>query len=68
MFQFYMWLLPDFRTAQGISKYYTILQGLNIGKRLRETVPAGRTKLRREFRVPISNNYARLSTCAHVLV
>ena len=36
-------------------------QSLIIGKRLRETAPAGRAKLQREFRVPISNNYARLN-------
>ena len=33
-----------------------------IGKRVRESVPAGRAKLRREIRLPISNNYARHST------
>ena len=34
-----------------------------LGKRLRETAPAGRAKLRREIRLPISNNYAPHSIC-----
>ena len=38
------------------------LQNIFVGKRLRETGPAGRGKLRREIRVPISNNYARRSS------
>ena len=33
-----------------------------LGKGLRENAPAGRAKLRREIRLPISNNYARHST------
>ena len=41
------------------------LQSIIIGKGLRETAPAGRGKLRYEVRVPISNNYARLSTVLH---
>ena len=40
------------------------LQSIIIGKGLHETAPVGRGKLRHEIRVPISNNYARLSTCA----
>ena len=39
------------------------MQSKIIGKRLLENArTAGRGKLRREIRVPISNNYARLST------
>ena len=39
------------------------LQSTIVGKMLRENASAGRAKLRREFRVPISNNYAHLSIC-----
>ena len=44
-----------------VKKKYTTLESTIIGKRLREMAPAGRGKLRRKFRVPISNNYACLS-------
>ena len=37
------------------------LQSMIIGKGLSETASAGRAKLPREIRVPISNNYAPLS-------
>ena len=33
-----------------------------ISNRLRESVPAGRRKLRREFRLPIVYNFLQLST------
>ena len=44
-------------------KIWDTLQSLIIGKRLRETMPAGRSKPLREFRVLISYNHARLSSC-----
>ena len=37
-------------------------------KRLNENEPAGRVKLRCEFRVPVSNHYARLSTAEPLLL
>ena len=37
------------------------LQSYNIGIMLRENAPVGKAKLRREIRVPISNDLARLS-------
>ena len=42
------------------------MQSIINGKGLRETAPAGRGTLQREFRVPISYNHARLSiTLSH---
>ena len=40
----------------------TTPQGEILGKRLRENIPVGRGKLRRETRIPKSYNYARLSS------
>ena len=62
LFDLLSWALRSKQPREG----YT-LQSLIIGKRLRETAPAGRAKLRREFRVPISNNYARFSICLYLL-
>ena len=42
------------------------MQSTIIGKRLSETVPAGRGMLRHGFRVPISN-YARLSIYTYIM-
>ena len=43
-----------------------------LGKRFRELAPAARAKLRREIRLPISNNYAphssEVKTVRHTLV
>ena len=42
-------------------KLKSTLQSIIIGKGLRETAPMGRGKQRREIRVLISSNYARLN-------
>ena len=49
------------RSRRVHSVFYT-LQSVIIGKRLSENAPAGKPKLPREIRVPISKNYACLST------
>ena len=41
--------------------FWSTLQSAIIGKRLRENALVARGKLQREIRVPISNNFARLS-------
>ena len=46
--------------------YLSTLQSKIIGKGLREMVPAGRGKLQRKIRVPISNNLAQKSIVSYM--